>query len=198
MTCIPGTDDPGSLAVSSSVEEWEKTGRSLFKQKLYAHAVQCFQRASLHHEVIVAKAYLLRERAHAVLSGQPDDVTLRSKAFGDAAKEFIKCASPTTAESRAYHRIAAECFQEGNNILEAARLYVKAEDFDRAAQLYRDAGMFGEAMQIVRENRGKMQSKVVHSIVQDCRLNHFKKQEFPYVSIPTFEFLLLTSHPQPS
>lgn len=174
MTRIPETTGWDSLAVSSSREEWEKTGRSLFKQKRYAHAAQCLQRASMTHEAAVASAYLLREQAHAV----SDSIVLRSEAFGDAAAAFNKCALLTTVESRAYYRIAAECFQECGKFSEAARLYIKMEDSDSAAQAYLKAEMFDQAIQVVRENQDKMQGNVVSGIVHASYLHYWRRQEF--------------------
>jgi hypothetical protein len=209
MTYTSSPDGP-SLAVPSSPDEWEEAGRKLFQNKRYAHAVQSFQRASLTREAAIANAYLLREQAHAMPPAQPDSITLRSKSFVNAAKAFVECALPTTAESRTYYRIAAECYWEGREVSKAAvekaaekaaELYIKAEEIDCAACLYLDAGMHAQAIKITREKKRKMQVNVVNHIVHECRLHYYNKQEFSYV----FQFqllmvsdLLLTYHPQPS
>jgi hypothetical protein len=47
--CTPGSDVP-RLAVSSTPQEWEKTGRTLFTNKRYIQAMHCFERAGLDRE----------------------------------------------------------------------------------------------------------------------------------------------------
>jgi hypothetical protein len=176
MMCIPGTNDPRSLSVESSEQDWEKTGRYLFKRNRYAHAELCFQRASLHHEAMVAKAHRLREKAQELPHDEADQ---RSKVFTDAAQAFIKSAKFATFLKATYYRIAAECFKECAKLSQAAKCYVDAGEFGIGAQLYRDAGMFSNAIQIVRKH--KVQQDVAVRIEFACRLHYFRRLEVAYV-----------------
>ena len=175
MTYSSSTDGP--LAVSSSHDEWEEAGRTLFMNKRYAHAVRCFQKARLTREEDIAKAYLLREQAHtAASSDQPEGIS-----FTDAAKAFMKCTSQTTAERHVYLRIAAECYQECSKVSEAAELYIEVEEFDRAALLYLSKEMWVRAIQVVRENKDRMQETVISRIIHQCRMHYLANQELSYV-----------------
>lgn len=169
-----------SLGVSSTPEEWETSARYYFQKKRYAHAIQCFQRASLHREAEVANAYLLREQARATPSDPQDGSLTYRNAFTEAAEAFIKCAASATLEQQAYYRAAAECFEQNGSLPEAARAYVSAEEFDIAAQLYRDRGMFGHAAQVIRDYEGRMRGDVVDKIRLACRLYYFNKQDITY------------------
>jgi len=180
MTYTAGTGGP-SLAVSSSREEWEDTARSFFKKKRYSHAVQCFEKASLFSEAAVAKAYLLREEAQAVPSGEYDNSVLRTQAFTAAAEAFIRSAVSATLEKATYYRIAAECYKDCDKSPQAARFYVEAGEFDVAAQLYRDTAMFSHAIRVIREYECKMQRDVVDRILFACRLYYFQNLELTYV-----------------
>jgi tetratricopeptide (TPR) repeat protein len=182
MTSIPsGTNGPRSLAVSSTGDEWAKTGRSLFRQGRYAHAEQCFKKANLHDEELVANAYRLREEAQDVPPDEDDSAVEHKRAFTAAAEAFIKSAASAILEKAIYYRIAAECFKECGNPPRAAQSYVDAGEFDIGAQLYRDAELFSQAIQVVREHRDKMQPDVVAGIEDDCRRHYFRNNELVYV-----------------
>jgi tetratricopeptide (TPR) repeat protein len=193
---MPGTNDPRSLVVLSSEREWEKTGRSLFKQKRYAHAVQCFQRASLDYEAKVATAYLRREEAQEVPHSR---VVQRNQAFTDAAKTFIESARSSTSEKATYYRIAAECFKECANLPKAAQYYVYAGEYGIGAQLYRDAGMFSDAILVVQNYKHKVPRDIADQIEFASRLYFFLNLELKYVcQILPFQLFLLTLIPQTS
>jgi tetratricopeptide (TPR) repeat protein len=180
MIGIPGTSGPPSLAIQSSQEEWEKTARSLFKKKRYAHAMQCFERASLQNEAAVSNAYLLREEARALPSGEHHD-DLRTQAFTRAAEAFIKSAPSASVERSTYYRIAAECFRECVRLPDAARSYVDAGEFDIGAQLYLDSEMHSHAIRIIHRHEREMRHSIVDQILFRCRLYYFQKSELEYV-----------------
>jgi hypothetical protein len=179
LTRTPGTSGP-SLGVRSSQEEWEKTARSLFKNKRYAHAKQCFERASLQKEAAVANAYLLREEAQAMPSDEHHDA-LRTRAFTEVAEAFIKSATSASMERMTYYRIAAECFRECAKLPEAARYYIDAKEFDIGAQMYLDSEMHSHAIRIIRRHERKMRHSIVDQILFRCRLYYFQKFELEYV-----------------
>jgi tetratricopeptide (TPR) repeat protein len=156
------------------------TGRSLFKKKRYAHAIQCFEKASLQKEAAVAKAYLLREEAQAMPSCEHDNV-LRTRAFTKAAEAFIKSAASASVERTTYYRIAAECFRECAELIKAAQLYIDAEEFGIGAQLYLDSEMHSHAIRVIRKHERKMRRGIVDQILFRCRLYYFQKFELEYV-----------------
>ena len=105
--------DISSFGISSSPEEWEKFARSLFEKKRYAHAMECFQKASLHREAGVANAYYLRKKAGTTPSGQGSNLR-RKRAFVIAADAFVDCAFSAALDSEKpfYYRSAAQCFEQ--------------------------------------------------------------------------------------
>jgi hypothetical protein len=198
VTITTSSSELPPLAVSSSRDEWEMSARSLFNKKRYAHAMQCFKRASLDREAAVADAYLLREQARDVPAGQPDSTSMRSKAFMIAAEAFVKCASSASVavDRGAYYRTAAGCYKECNKPSEAAQHYLNAEEFDSATEVLCDARKFDEAMQVVRSHRDKMQKIVVDHIVTECACYYFRTEQLRQVShrqkLP-FQYVRLTS-----
>lgn len=181
VTTTSDTELP-RLAVGSSLDEWESSGRSLFSKKRYAHAMQCFQRASLSREEAVAEAYLLRDQARAVPPGQHDNGNMRSKAFIDAAEAFVRCALSASVGKRAYYRTAAACFKESDKLSEATQNYLNAEDFDSAAKVFCDAQKFDDAVHVVKDHRDTMQSNVVLQIVSVCARHYFETGQSRQVS----------------
>lgn len=143
-------------------------------------AMECFQKASRHHEEVVAKAYLLREEAQAVRPDDENSAIEHRRAFTAAAKAFIESAA-SAMEKATYYRIAAECFRECGNLFQAAQSYIDAGEFDSGAQLYRDDGKFSQAIQVVRKYRSKMHHDVVDRIELACRLHYFRNFDLTYV-----------------
>jgi tetratricopeptide (TPR) repeat protein len=181
VTTTSDTELP-RLAVASLSDEWERSGRSLFSKKRYAHAMQCFQRASLRREAAVAEAYLLRDQARAVSLGQHNNGDMRSKAFIDAAEAFVRCALSASVEKRAYYRTAAVCFKESDKLSEATQNYLNAEDFDSAAKVFCDAQKFDDAVRVVRDHQDTMQSNVVLQVVSVCARHYFETGQSRQVS----------------
>ena len=174
------TNGPGPLGVSSSAEEWEQAGLSLFKQKRYAHAMQCFQKARMHHEAGVANAYLLREEAQTVPSGEDGNSVQYKQAFTTAAEAFIESALSAPTEKTTYYRIAAECFKECSKFPQAARYYIDAGEFDTGAELYCDNGMLSHAVKVVRQYEDKMKRGVVSRIEKENRI-YYLNRDLKYV-----------------
>lgn len=175
-SCIPGSDVP-RLAVSSSPQEWGATGVDLFQRKQYLQAMECFERAGLHREVDVCRAYSLRERAQSVpISSQKNGDALAKAAFVAAAEAFITCAEAASKdmERRGYFRIAGECYIKNDDNSRAAELFLRAKEYTLAAQHYRKAGLFDVAVEVIQTHREDIPPDVVESIVDVARLVYFR------------------------
>jgi len=179
QNCTPGTDVP-RLAVSSSPEEWEKSGKTLFQNKRYLQAMHCFERAGLNREVAVSHTYYLREQARLTSNdGSKQRSLLREKAFATAANAFLSCAMSATTmkEKKAYLRNAADCFENALDDFKAAQAYAEAEEFTVAAKLYRKCAKFDEAVAIVTDHRQFVEQEVAENIIDVARLFYFKGGE---------------------
>lgn len=179
QNCTPGTDVP-RLAVSSSPQEWEKSGRTLFQNKRYLQAMHCFERAGLNREVSVSRTYYLREQARATpTTGSRQALKLRQNAFTIAAEAFLQCAVAATSsrEKNVYFRNAGDCFEHADNDCEAAQAYVKAREFGLAVKLYRKCGMFDEAVDVVTTHREDIEADVAENLLDVARLFYFNRNE---------------------
>ncbi|KAF8838026.1 hypothetical protein BDN67DRAFT_972122 [Paxillus ammoniavirescens] len=184
----PSTDVP-HLAVSSTPEEWEAFGRSLFLHKRYTQAMHCFERASLPREVKVAKAYHLRELARASIG-----VTSPSKqheAFRIAAEAFRGCGENfKTKERLQYYRNAADCYIRAGDGHLAAEAYVNAEEYELAAKQFRKLGNFGKTLHLVNAHAEKMAQESADDLLMVCRLYYSKEKGSirpPELLFETFE-----------
>ncbi|CAL1697343.1 unnamed protein product [Somion occarium] len=161
------------LATSSTAEEWAKTARALFDNRRYTQAIHCYERAGMYRERNIAQAYHLRERARAVSlldSTRPSAFTTAARAFAHAA-----VASGTRPETRAYYRIAAECFSEAGDYRRAAQSYFSAEEFTRSAQCYRKANMFDKAVEVIKSHRDKIKQDDAEAILSIAKLYYFRE-----------------------
>ncbi|KAJ3514932.1 hypothetical protein NLJ89_g2078 [Agrocybe chaxingu] len=184
QNCTPGTDVP-RLAVSSSSEEWEKSGRTLFTNKRYLQAMHCFERAGLPREVRVSHTYYLREQARSVkVAGSRQNILERHQVFMAAAEAFKECAvsAVNTKEKRAYLHNAGDCFEHAQEDFKAAEVYKQAGEFTAAAKLYRKCAKFDEAVEVITQNRQAVDSNVAQNIVEIAKLFYFKNNELRQVS----------------
>jgi hypothetical protein len=169
-TCARGTDIP-PLAVSSTMEEWASSGRSLFLHKRYSQAIHCFKRADLRREVKVCEAYLLRETARSGVGMVLLDV--QQKAFTSAAEAFADCGAAATGnERRQYYRTSADCYVRGGQVLKAADTYLKAEEFELAAKVYRRVGAFDRTLQVLTDHCSMIPEKIAADLWMVCRLHY--------------------------
>jgi tetratricopeptide (TPR) repeat protein len=184
QSCIPGDDVP-RLAVSSSPQEWGAVGVDLFQRKQYLQAMECFERAYLHREVDVCRAYSLREHARAVpISPQKNGDALAKAAFVVAAEAFMGCAAVAfkDMERQGYFRIAGECYLKNEDNPRAAQAFRNAKEYTLAAQHYRKAGLFDDAIQVIESHREDILPDVAESIVDVVRLVYFRDTQVTYVS----------------
>ena len=172
--------------MSSTPQEWEETGRSLFTNKRYSQAMHCFERAGLDREVAVAHAYFLREDARA--TARHDLSKLSQKAFCAAAEAFLKCAQSAinSKESATFLRNAGECLERADEDFRAAEVYKQAQEFTKAAKLYRKTAKFDEAVAVVTENRSQVAEEVAEYIIGVAKLFYFKSGELEWVAAVTF------------
>ncbi|KAF4623894.1 hypothetical protein D9613_001576 [Agrocybe pediades] len=178
QNCTPGTDVP-RLAVSSSPEEWEKSGRALFQNKRYFQAMHCFERAGLKRETDVSHAYYLREQARSMPStGTKESIVNRRAAFVTAAEAFLQRAIGSNAkEAKAYLRTAGDCYEHAQEDQKAAEAYARAEEYNSAAKLYRKCARFDEAVAIVLDHRQDVDHDIAENIIDVARLYYFKSGE---------------------
>jgi tetratricopeptide (TPR) repeat protein len=178
--CTPGSDVP-RLAVSSTPQEWEKTGRTLFTNKRYIQAMHCFERAGLNREAGVAHAYFLREdaRATARRDQSKQGVVQYQKAFRAAAEAFLNCAqlAINSKERGIFLRNAAECLERADEDFRAAEVYKQAQEFTKAAKLYRKTAKFDDAVAVITENRSQVVQEVAENIIGVAKLFYFKSGE---------------------
>ena len=168
------------LAVSSSPEEWEKSGRSLFQNKRYLQALHCFERAGLGREVAVSHTYYLRQQARLIpaVESRKSQQT-RIAAFLVAAEAFLECATAAinAKDKRVYYRNAGDCFERAEDDYRAARAYVEAHEFTTAAKLFRVCAKFDEAVDIVKRFRQEIDDDVAQNIFDVARLFYFRGGE---------------------
>lgn len=168
------------LAVSSTPEEWENSGRSLFQNKRYLQALHCFERAGLSREVAVSRTHYLRQQARLIpvdksRKGQQN----RISAFLAAAEAFLECATAAinSKEERTYYRNAGDCFERAEDDYRAARAYAEAHEFTTAAKLFRICAKFDEAVDIVKRFLHKIDADVAQNIFDVARLFYFRGSE---------------------
>ncbi|KAJ7836348.1 hypothetical protein B0H14DRAFT_2794293 [Mycena olivaceomarginata] len=175
QNCTPGTDTP-RLAISSTAEEWEEQGRKLFANKRYRQSKHCFERALLPRQAAMAGAYYLRAEARKCpAGGNRQAIQARKTAFLEAATAFLDCAKED--RTVAYFRIAAECFEDGGEDLQAAHTYLEAREYTRSTELYRKLGNFDEAVDIVKNHKEEIRPEVVANVTNVARLFYFKEHK---------------------
>ncbi|KAJ7479993.1 hypothetical protein B0H11DRAFT_1263344 [Mycena galericulata] len=175
QNCTPGTDTP-KLAISSTAAEWEEQGRKLFANKRYRQSKHCFERAFLPRQAAMAGAYYLRQEARKSPGGNNRRaIEARRTAFLEAAAAFLGCARED--KTLAYFRIAAECFEEAGDDLQAAQTYKDAKEYTRATELYRKLGHFDDAVDLVKNHRKEIRPEVVTNVTNVARLFYFKEQK---------------------
>ncbi|KAI5983593.1 hypothetical protein EDD15DRAFT_2487286 [Pisolithus albus] len=175
QNCAPGTD-VSHLAVSSTVDEWAESGRSLFQHKRYAQAMHCFERANMPREVRVAKAYHFRELARATVGVAL--LTEQRQAFAKTAEAFVTCASETPGRERLqYYRIAAECHVRAAEDRKAADAYLNAEEYELAAKRYRKAGIFNKTVDVLKSHSQRISRDCSDELLTVCRLYYCSKDD---------------------
>ncbi|KAJ7171712.1 hypothetical protein C8R43DRAFT_1231226 [Mycena crocata] len=175
QNCTPGTDTP-RLAISSTAAEWEEQGRKLFANKRYRQSKHCFERAFLPREAASAGAYYLRQEARkSPGANNRRAIETRKNAFLEAAAAFLNCARED--QTLAYFRIAAECFEDAGDDLQAAQTYQLAKEYTRSTELYRKLGKFDEAVFLLKNHREEIRPEVVVNITNVARLFYFKEQK---------------------
>ena len=114
------------LQVTSTAEEWERTGRALFENKNYRQAAICFDRIGLVFEESVATAYRLRQQARAIVGKGTSAAAARREAHRIAAKRFEACSknTPSVKDRKTYLVTAARCFLEADDWARPRRVLV--------------------------------------------------------------------------
>lgn len=189
---MAGTDVP-RLAVSSSAEEWARTADSLFHNRRYMQAMHCYERACLPKDKAVAYAYYLREQARSTAALLRKDPKGLSQAYITAAEAFLISAGEAVSGQQTYYRIAAQCYEDGGEYNNAARMYLLAQMFAESAQLFRKAGNFSDAVQVVKAHADGIPQTVSDSIINVSRLFYLRESKLKYVHTLLSPSWLLTS-----
>ncbi|GJE94233.1 hypothetical protein PsYK624_104010 [Phanerochaete sordida] len=165
------------LAIPSSPSQWAVMAEHYFYSHLYKHAIDAFAKADMPDKKAVAEAYHLRELARDAKTAGALDNADPSGAFVKAAQAFVIAAQhgPNEDTKQAYHRIGAECYEEAGDSANAAALYERAKEFERAAQHYRTAGAFKDAVRLVKAHQDTIDPKVATEIISVSGL-HFSAQ----------------------
>jgi tetratricopeptide (TPR) repeat protein len=162
--------------VSSTLEEWAKTGRLLFSNGRYRQAKLCFDRAELPLERDISHAYHLRQDARPLERGSKQ----RKIAFLSAAKAFWVCGPKAEGvqKIRCFNR-AAECYVEAEHLNQASDAYYHAKEWTMAARYARLAGKFDRAIEIIGE--GGVDPLVANSITQVAKVFYLQAKQIEYV-----------------
>jgi tetratricopeptide (TPR) repeat protein len=173
-----------TVLVTSSTEEWGKSGRILFTQKLYVQAIFCFDKAEMPLEKAISEAYLLRHQARvtarrAHISGGPDP---RQEAFKEAGDAFIKCAElAARSQSLTCFARAGDCFVDAGNHSRAGDSYRKAQRYELAAVHYRTAADFDASVEVIKLHASEIDATIRESILNVARLFYLQKQQLTFV-----------------
>lgn len=145
--------------------------------------MRCFERAGLPYEKSIAEAYSLRQQARAV--GHGPDYSRRMSLFSAAGDAFSVCAESSHNDSRRkeYYGKAGECFQDADDLINAAQAYLHGEYYTRAALFFRRAGMFDEAVDVVLQFRDRIDQVVVERIIDASRIHYFHDNKIEYVAL---------------
>ena len=181
------------LAVSSTHEQWSKTGKKsvlspgilsdtfddhyfrMFLSKRYAQASVAFLRAGRKREVAICNAYLLREKAR---STSTIANAARTQAFVAAADAFIACAQESPSkqirERRTYYGTAGECYSEARKLKKAGDSYRLAEQYATAARTYREGEYFDELAEVITQHGNALDSGLRERLTKVAQMYYFK------------------------
>ncbi|KAI0791849.1 hypothetical protein C8Q75DRAFT_57347 [Abortiporus biennis] len=180
QNCAPGDKIP-HIAVSSSPDEWAKTGRHLFDLGRYPQAAYCYQRADLIREKDIALAYQSRDELQArswPLNMQHE----RRNAFVSIAEEFLRLAFISPQEALSYYRIAAECFTEVGEDLRAAEAYFQGQEYHSSANAYRKAEHFYKAFDVVKSHSADIDLADAESIIKVAKVYYLRNAEMEEIN----------------
>jgi hypothetical protein len=112
-------------------------------------------------------------------------------AFESAAQAFLACARDAleggSVKYKSYYQLAAQCFEEAGNAIQAAENYRIAGDFTKAVLLFKESGKFDDVYDVITNHNDKVASEVLESVkFQRCYtviLPHRKKISVGYLWI---------------
>lgn len=164
--------------VTSTAEEWAKTGKELFRNQRYSQAMHCFERSGNTYERSIAEAYHLRQQARIQHSG-------RKAAFTAAANAFCTCAedSPSSIRKKDYLRMAGDCYREADDFGRAAHAFLNAEEYNHASRFFRKAGMFDDAVDVIKTNRGSVDQALAEEIIDVAKVHYLHDNKLEYDDI---------------
>ena len=178
---LPG-DEVSDFAAASSKEDWEKRAKDLFSLKQYALAKDSFMKANNVRLAAVSNAYVLRDIAQKIPNHLGTTTKKRPAAFESAAQAFLVCALDAleggSVKNKLYYQLAAQCFEEAGNVIQAAENYRIAENFTKASLLFRKSGKFDDAYDIITNHSDKVAPEVLETVKDVTRLFYFTEKKF--------------------
>lgn len=181
QSCLPGNDF-SDFAAPSSKEDWEKRAKEFFNLKQYAHARDSFMKATNLRSAAVANAYSRQAIAQQMPKPLGHATNRRSAAFESAAQAFLVCARDAlegrSGSYKPYYRLAAQCFEEADNITQAAENYRIAEEFTKAVLLFRKLGKFDDVYDIITYHEDKVAPQALESVKDVTRLFYLTEKKF--------------------
>ncbi len=157
VTADSGSDQAYSLvfASNSTPDQWKAQGDNFRKKHLWEQAILCYQRAGSNYLYLVKEA-----QAYHLIQGARQH---KPALFFEAALRFLECSN--LKFSIQCLTGAALCLKNSRppRYIQAAKLFEKLRDPERAAQLYLKAKDFDNFVR-VQESRGEYDS-VIRSLL---------------------------------
>src|SRR5271168_336899 len=129
-------------------------------------------------------------------------ISTRPAAFESVAQAFLACARGAleggSVKYKSYYQLAAQCFEEAGNAIQAAENYRIAGDFTKAVLLFKESGKFDDVYDVITNHNDKVASEVLESVKDVTRLYYLTEKKFRWVTYGYFmyirsEFLLVFS-----
>ncbi|RXW14817.1 hypothetical protein EST38_g11041 [Candolleomyces aberdarensis] len=134
--CTPG--DVPRLAVRSTPEEWNISGRAMFRIRRYLQAKHAFERAGRARDAKISYTYHLRDTAHSIRLGSKEAISAKRNAFCSAAESFLEKTEMFDEAIHVIQKHRHEVDEElANNVQEEAKLfYFKNKELRKAETLF--------------------------------------------------------------
>ncbi|KAH7325422.1 hypothetical protein B0J17DRAFT_681298 [Rhizoctonia solani] len=172
----------GQLAVSSSKAQWSAKGREYFSHRLYKLAAACFRQSGQVNDAKLSNAYHLMSRAK--LRKLRGDTPASREALAAAAAELVSCAElPGIGEPRAIYFHAATCFQDAQQLVQAASTFAKAGRAADGIRILFELHDYKSATNLLANHRETIEKDVFEELREQSRVYLFEHREYKYLSL---------------
>ncbi|KAJ1301849.1 hypothetical protein OPQ81_009076 [Rhizoctonia solani] len=146
----------------STPKEWSEKGQEYFSNRMYRLAASCFKRGENMLKAKIAAAYhqMSRAKVNMLRGGSRESRSqLReaAKALDECAKDEISSGQIQDARHLMFH--AATCLELAHEIIEAAKMFVKAGHHERAIRSLFGVGLMSDGLAYARRNNFRPQLK---------------------------------------